>query len=147
MKVVLNEDIKGTGKKGDIVNVSDGYARNFLLPRGKVREANASAVNEVESQRSARDYHAAQDLQSAKETAAAIDGKTVTITARSGESGKLFGAVTAKEIATAIKEQLGQTVDRRKINLDGDIKTVGDYHVELKVHTDVTATVTVKIND
>lgn len=147
MKVILLEDVKGTGKKGDIVNVSDGYARNFLFPKKLASEATSSLVNEAQQKKEAKEYHAAMELETAKAQAASLNGTEVKIFARAGASGKLFGAITAKEISQAITEQLHENVDRRKIKISGDIKTFGDFSAEIKVYPNVTAIISVKVMD
>ena len=126
MKVVLLADVKGSGKKGELVNVSDGYARNFLFPKKLAKEANAQALNE---------------LKNAQASADKINGKSVSILAKAGQGGKLFGSVTAKEIAEAIKKQYGVDVDKRKIDTKGDMKAFGTYECEVKLYSGITATV------
>lgn len=146
MKVILLQDVKGSGKKGEVINVSDGYARNFLLPRKLAAEATAALLNEAEQKREAREFHAAQELDAAKALAGRLEGKEVTIHAKAGASGKLFGAITGKEIAQAVSEQLGEEIDRRKIKTEsGDIKTYGSFAAEIKVYPNVNASITVKV--
>ena len=129
MKVVLLADVKGSGKKGELVNVSDGYARNFLFPKKLAKEANAQALNELKN---------AEDAQASADK---INGKSVSILAKAGQGGKLFGSVTAKEIAEAIKKQYGVDVDKRKIDTKGDMKAFGTYECEVKLYSGITATV------
>ena len=123
MKVVLKTDVKGTGKKDEMVEVSDGYARNFLLPRGLAVAANAAAVNEVRTKESAKRHHAEVELADAQATAKKIGGMTVTVKAKAGQGGRLFGAVTGKDIAEAVNKTAGVSIDKRKVVLDADIKT------------------------
>lgn len=108
MKVILLQDVKGSGKKGELVNVSDGYARNFLFPKKLAREANAQAMNELKNAEAAKEHHAAVELANAKEAAAKIEGKTVKVVGKAGQGGKLFGSVTAKEIAEELKKQYAE---------------------------------------
>ena len=139
MKVILLEDVQGSGKKGDLVNVSDGYAKNFLLKRGLAQEANAKNMAERKAAEDAKARRAQKEVDAANKTADDIGGKTVKITAKAGQGGKLFGTVTAKEIADEVKKQLGVEVDRRRITLESDIKAVGSYEVEIKLHTGISA--------
>ena len=139
MKVILLEDVKGCGKKGELANVSDGYARNFLLPRKLAKEANAQAMNELRNHEESVRYKKETEKKIAETTAAAINGKTVKIVAKAGQGGRLFGAVTAKEIAEQLKKNFGVDIDKRKIVLDGDIKTFGNYECEVKLYNGVTA--------
>jgi len=146
MKVILLQDVKGQGKKGELVNVSDGYARNFLLPRNLAMLADAQAMNELRNKEASVQYHKEMDKKAAEEAAATLKGKTVTIKARAGQKGKLFGAVTTKEVSEAIKTQLGVTVDRRKITMN-DIKTFGTFTAEIKLLQGITASVTVDVTE
>ena len=146
MKVILTQDVKGQGKKGELVNVSDGYARNFLFPRGLATEANAAAMNELKNREEAAAFHKEQEKKQAQETAAAIDGKTVKLTARAGQGGRLFGAVTAKEVAEALSRDDGVKFDKRKIEM-GDIKAFGSYSAEVKLNFGVTAKITVMVTE
>ena len=146
MKVILQQDVKGQGKKGELVNVSDGYARNFLFPRGLATEANAAAMNELKNREEAAAFHKEQEKKQAQETAAAIDGKTVKLTARAGQGGRLFGAVTAKEVAEALSRDYGVKFDKRKIEM-GDIKAFGSYSAEVKLNFGVTAKITVMVTE
>ena len=114
MKVILTQDVKSLGKKGELVNASDGYARNFLFPRKLAVEANAQAMNELKNRESAEKYRLETELKNAKEVAAKINGKTVKLTAKAGQGGKIFGSVTAKEVAESISRQFGVSVDKRK---------------------------------
>lgn len=147
MKVVLKADIKGTGKKGDIVNVADGYGRNYLLARGLAVEANAKALNDIKNIRLAQEHHAQEQLDAAKAAAAKMDGKTIRLTARAGQGGKLFGSVTSKEIAAEIESKFGETVDKKKIVLESEIKSFGTFTAEIKLHPGVTAKVYVAVSE
>ncbi|HEX2986346.1 MAG TPA: 50S ribosomal protein L9 [Caproiciproducens sp.] len=139
MKVVLLEDIKGSGKKGDLVNISDGYARNYLFPRKLAKEANAQAMNELKNAEEAKAFKIKSETDSAKRTAEQINGKSVKLYAKAGQGGRLFGSITAKEIAEELKKQYKADIDKRKIALDGDIKAFGTYECEVKLYNGITA--------
>ena len=141
MKVVLLQDVKSIGKKGELVNVSDGYARNFLFPKKLAKEANAQALNELKNAEESRAFKIKQETEAAQASADKINGKSVSILAKAGQGGKLFGSVTAKEIAEAIKKQHGVDVDKRKIDTKGDMKAFGTYECEVKLYSGITATV------
>ena len=141
MKVVLLADVKGSGKKGELVNVSDGYARNFLFPKKLAKEANAQALNELKNAEESKAFKIKQETEAAQASADKINGKSVSILAKAGQGGKLFGSVTAKEIAEAIKKQYGVDVDKRKSDTKGDMKAVGTYECEVKLYSGITATV------
>ena len=143
MKVVLLQDIKGTGKKGELANVSDGYARNFLFPRKLAREADAQAMNELKSKKFKIETETAQ----AKANADKLNGQTLTMIGKAGKGGKLFGSVTSKEIAAELKKKYGIDVDKRKVVLDTDIKNFGTYNVEVKLYTGVSAKLKVMVTD
>ncbi|MGM9551211.1 MAG: 50S ribosomal protein L9 [Clostridia bacterium] len=145
MKVVLLTDVKGHGKKGDVVEASDGYARNFLLPRGLAKEATKGALNEVKGKNEAKAYHKEQEIIQAKEIKAQIEGKKVTISSKAGDNGKLFGKITNQNVADAVKYQLHVVVDKRKVVLPDGIKTVGDHEVEIKVYPEISAKITVTV--
>ena len=141
MKVVLLADVKGSGKKGELVNVSDGYARNFLFPKKLAKEANAQALNELKNAEESKAFKIKQETEAAQASADKINGKSVSILAKAGQGGKLFGSVTAKEIAEAIKKQYGVDVDKRKIDTKGDMKAFGTDECEVKLYSGITATV------
>ena len=126
MKLILKADVKGQGKKGELVNVSDGYARNFLLPRGLAVPADAQQMNELKNKEEAAKFHAAQEKKQAQETAEKLRDKSVKISAKAGQGGRLFGSITTKEVAEALSAQYGVQVDRRKIVMT-DIKAQGDF--------------------
>ncbi len=146
MKVILTQDVKSLGKKGELVNASDGYARNFLFPRKLAVEANAQAMNELKNREAAEKFRLETELKNAKETAAKIDGKTVKLTAKAGQGGRLFGSVTAKEVAEQIKAQFGVDIDRRKISMS-DIKSFGTFNAEIKVYNGVNAAIYVMVGE
>lgn len=145
MKVIFIQDVKGSGKKGEVVNVSDGYANNFLLKKGLAIEATADAVNKLNMEKESKSFHNENIRRECEENGKKIESKTVAIRAKAGAAGKLFGSVTAKEIAGAIKDQFGIEVDKRKIVLDSDIKTFGDYQVCVKLHPQVSVKLTVSV--
>ena len=142
MKVILLQDVKSVGKTGELVNVSDGYARNFLFPRKIAKEANAQAMNEYNNARSAEEYKVQTEIDNAKASADKLNGKTVKIIAKAGKNGKLFGSVTAKELSAAVQQQYNIKVDKRKITLSQDIKGFGSFSFDLKFYSGITATMT-----
>ena len=145
MKVVLLQDVKDLGKKEDIVNVSDGYARNFLFPRKLAVEATAGKMNEISDKKSAEQNRKNKELQAAKELADRLSKVEVNIKSKAGENGKLFGSITSKDIADAIKAQHKIDVDKKKLVLSDAIKSVGVYQIDIKVYPEVAAKVRVKI--
>ena len=146
MKVILLQDVKGPGKKGELCNVSDGYARNFLFPKKLAVEADNAALNELKNREEAAAHHKKEEIAAANETAARLDGKTVEIKAKAGAGGKLFGSVTSKEIAAEIKNTLGIEIDRKKMQV-ADIKNFGEYTAEIKLYQGITAKLTVKVSE
>ncbi|MBP3391009.1 MAG: 50S ribosomal protein L9 [Clostridia bacterium] len=144
MKVILLQDVKGQGKKGQLVNVSDGYARNFLFPKNLAKEANEAAMAEFNSKAAAATYHYEQDKAAAKALAQKIDGTKVEIKAKAGANGKLFGSITSKEIATELNKLLGTSIDKKKLTV-ADIKNYGEYTATVKLFTDISATFTVVV--
>ncbi len=147
MKVILLADVKGSGKKGDVVNVSDGYARNFLLAKGLAKEATTQAISELKSKQESADHKLAMEKQAAQDLAKTLDGKTVEINAKAGAGGKLFGSVTTKEIAEALSKLAGIAIDRRKVEIKDDIKTFGSYEAAVKLYQGITAKVIVKVSE
>ncbi len=147
MKVVLLADVKGSGKKGELVTVSDGYARNFLFPRNLAKEANAQAMNELCNREESIRFKIETEKKNAQKTADTINGKTVKLTAKAGQGGRLFGAATAKEIAEELKRSLGVEVDKRKIALDNDIKAFGTYECEVKLYNGITAKIYAMVSE
>lgn len=146
MKVILKQDVKSLGKKGDLVSVSDGYARNYLFPKGLAVEANATAMNEFNTKESAKKFHKAEEIKAAQQTAEKLEGKTFCIKAKAGANGKLFGSVTSKDVSSQIKESLGIDVDKRKIIMS-DIKTFGTVEAEIKVYQGITAKIFVQVSE
>lgn len=145
MKVILSQDVKGQGKKGDVIAVSDGYARNFLLPRGLAAEANNANLSVVNTQKAAVKHREEMVVQQAKALKARLDGLVVTIKAKAGENGKLFGSITSKEIAAAILKMTGEDIDKRTIELEDHIKHAGEHPVSIALHHNVAAKITVKV--
>jgi large subunit ribosomal protein L9 len=145
MKVVLRSDVDQIGKKGDIVDVADGYARNFLVPKGLAFRATAGVEAQATAMRRGRDLRDASDRSAAEEVAKALVPRIIGISARAGAEGKLFGSVTTTEIAEAVAAQTGIEIDRRKLHLDEPIKTLGQHLVPAKLHADVEFPITVEI--
>ena len=142
MIVILNRDVKGTGKAGDVVKVSDGYARNMLLPRGYATEA---TIRSLEKQKAVLAEKKAAEKQAAQELAEKINATEVVIKTKAGENGKIFGSITSKDIADALKEQKKITVDKKKIQLDNPIKGIGEMTVNIKLYPEVTAKLKVSV--
>ena len=147
MKVILTQDVQGSGKKGELVNVSDCYAKNFLLKKGLAIQATAQAINELKAKEDAKARKIQQEKDVAQKTAGEIEGKTLKLTGKAGESGKLFGSVTAKEVAEGLKKQFGVDVDKRKISLDTEIKSFGTYNAEVKLYQGIAAKVFVMVGE
>ena len=145
MIVILNRDVKGTGKAGDVVKVSDGYARNMLLPRGYATEATEGNIRSLEKQKAVLAEKKAEEKQAAQELAEKINAPEVVIKTKAGENGKIFGSITSKDIADALKEQKKITVDKKKIQLDNPIKGIGEMTVNIKLYPEVTAKLKVSV--
>ena len=146
MKVVLLSDVKGHGKKGELCNVSDGYARNFLFPKKLAVEADNAALNELKNREQAAAHHKQEEINAANATAKALNGKEVVIKAKAGSNGKLFGSVTSKEIAAEIKNKVGIEIDKKKMSV-ADIKNFGEYTAEIKLYQGISAKITVKVTE
>ncbi len=144
MKVILLADVKGHGKKGELCNVSDGYARNFLFPKKLAVEADNAALSELKSREDAAAHHKKEEIAAAKNIAAQLEGKKFTLTAKAGAGGKLFGSVTSKEIASVVSGETGIEIDRKKLTVK-DIKAYGEYTAEIKLYTGITAKFTVEV--
>lgn len=147
MKVILKADVKGHGKKGELVNASDGYAKNYLIPKGLAVLADKTAINDLEGQKNAAEFHKSQDLKNAKELAEKIEAVSVTFEAKAGSGGKLFGSITAKDVAEQLKMQQHIVIDKKKIQLPDGIKVLGTTNVKIKVYPEVTATLKVVVNE
>ena len=145
MKLVLFSDVKALGKRGDVVDVADGYARNYLLPRKRAGEADKGALAQLDAQHKAVERKRALELAEAKDLAARIESAKLAITAKAGGNGKLFGAVTNADVASAIAGALAIDVDRHKIELRNQIKALGSYPVEIRLHKNVVAKATVDV--
>ena len=145
MKVILLEDVKSLGKKGEIVNVNDGYARNFILPKKLGLEATSKNLNDLKLQKQNDEKVAQEKLDAAKAQAEEIKEKSITVKIQAGVEGKVFGSISSKEIATEAKKQLNMDIDKKKIVIPDAIKSLGTYNVNIKLHKDVTATLTVKV--
>lgn len=147
MKVILLEDVKSLGKKGEIVNVNDGYARNFILPKKLGLEANGKNLNDLKLHKANEEKVAKEVLEEAKELAKKLEAGEVALAIKIGEGGRSFGSISSKEIAAAVKEQLALTVDKKKIQLKDSIKTLGTHSVPVKLHPKVTAQLKVKVTE
>lgn len=141
MKVILQQDVRGQGKKGQLIEVSDGYARNFLLPRKLALEATADNLNALKIKEAARLKKLEADKAEAKSAAAKLDSLIVKVSAKAGSAGKLFGAVTAKEISEGLQEQHGMSIEKNKIVLDEHIKTFGSYDIKCKLGFEISGTI------
>ncbi len=145
MKVILLEDVKGVGKKDEIVNVSDGYARNFLFPRKWAVESTPGAAKEIERKRAAQRQREMERRQEADKKAGSLRGKVITVKTRCGSQGRLYGSVTAAEVAAALKEQYGLEIDKRKIELAETVRTVGETPVTVKLYPEIQARMTLRV--
>lgn len=137
MKVILKADVKGTGKKGDVVEVADGYGRNFLIKKGLAEAATASSVHEAAQKKAAQEFHKAEEVKALKALAAELDGKSVSVKIKTGENGKVFGSVTAAHVAAALSEA-GYDIDKKKIKMDA-VKTLGSFSAEIRFMEGVSA--------
>ena len=147
MKIILLQDVKSVGKKGDIIDANDGYARNFLIPKKMGVPANAENMNTLKLQKSNEAKVAQEQLEEAQRFAKELETKEVVLAIKAGEGGRTFGSVSSKEIATAYKEQCGITIDKKKIQLSESIKNFGVYEVKIKLHPKVTGTLKVKVKE
>jgi large subunit ribosomal protein L9 len=145
MKVVLRDDVEKLGLKGDIVDVADGYGRNFLVPRGLAIRAEAGVVKQADAMRRNRSAREQRDREAAQAVADKLGGRTLSIPARAGEGGKLFGSITAGDIAAAVQEQFGVEIDRRRLTLDEPLKELGSVELPVRLHTDVVATLSIDV--
>ena len=147
MIVILNRDVKGTGKAGEVVKVSDGYARNMLLQKGWATEATDGNIRSLEKQKALQAKQRAEDKAAAEELAAKLAETKVVIKTKSGEGGRLFGSITSKDIAEETRKQTGINLDKKKIQLSSPIKTMGTFEVEVKLFQEVTGKLTVEVTD
>lgn len=147
MKVILLEDVKNLGKKGDLVNISDGHARNYIIPKKLGVEATSKNLNDLKLKKAHEEKVAAENLAAAKQLAATIAEQSVTVAIKVGEGGRAFGSVSSKEIAEAVKTQLGHDIDKKKIVMKEPFKSVGSFTVKLKLHPQVQAELRVKVEE
>ncbi len=147
MKVIFLKDVKGKGKKGDIKNVADGYAHNFLLKNNLAIEANQAAISKLDGQKKKEQKEADQELQEAKQLKETLEGLTIELTAKSGADGRLFGSITTKQVATALEKKHSIKLDKRKMELDDAIRALGYTNIPVKLHHDVTATLRVHVTE
>ena len=145
MKVILKENVKGSGKKGQIVTVSDGYAKNFLIPRGLAVVADNANINIMESKKAAEDRKKAKEIEEANNLAKYIKGLELEIKAKSGGAGRLFGSITSKDIVEKLKSDFDLDIDKRKLNLSDSIKTLGDHEIEVKLYANISTKLKVKV--
>lgn len=145
MKVIFMKDVKGSAKKGEVKNVADGYARNMLLPKGLAVEATPENINKLEGQQSSAQYKIDTEKKTATENAKKVNDKKVVIKAKAGSNDRLFGSVTASQVADAVKEQFGISVDKKKISLSTDIKNFGTYSAVIKFYTGISAKIDVEV--
>lgn len=146
MKVILKQDVKGLGKKGELVNASDGYARNFLFPKSLAAPADAQNMTELRNAEQSKQHQIDMDIKQANASKEKLEGKTIKMTAKAGKNGKLFGSVTAKDIANYITREFSIKVDKRKITVD-EIKAFGTYNAEIKLYNGIVATVKVQVSE
>ncbi len=146
MKVVLRADVNGVGKTGDIVDVADGFGRNFLVPQGKAMLATDGAAGQAASMRKSRDVRDGRDRAAAEELARQLVGTSIAVTAKAGGSGQLYGSVTTADVVEAIKAQVGLDLDRRDLSIDDSIRTVGEHEVNARPHTDVQFVISVEVS-
>lgn len=147
MKVILLQDIKALGKKGELCDVSDGYARNYLLPRKLAKEANAQAMNEYKNAENSKNFKIASQKAEAEEHKKVLEGKTFKMTAKAGQGGRLFGSITSKQVADEIKKQYNIPIDKRKVVLERDIKEFGTYKAEVKLYTGISANIDIQVSE
>lgn len=145
MKVILRADVKGTGKKGDIINVAEGFARNFLFPKGLASEATEGNLKDLASKKEIENKRKEEEYQEARGLGKQLAGTVLTLPVKTGEGGRLFGAISNRDISQALVKEKGITIDKRKIELSGTIKTLGTYDVAIKLHPKVTASIQVKV--
>lgn len=147
MKVIFIQDVKGSAKKGEVKNVADGYARNMLLPKGLAVEATPENINLLKGQQASAQHKIDVEKQNASDIKAKLDGKTVVVAAKAGTGGRLFGSVTAAQVAQCIEQQYGCRVDKKKIVLKSDIKAFGTFSAEIRLYTGISAAVTVEVTE
>lgn len=146
MRVILRADVERVGKKGDVLDVADGYARNFLVPRGLALQASDGAIAQAQAMRRSRDVRDAADRTAAEEIARQLVPQVITLSARAGAGGRLFGSITTTDVVDAVQAQTGLSIDRRKVHLEEPIRDVGTHRVNVKLHSDVEFPVTVEVS-
>ena len=144
MKVVLLQDVKGQGKKGEIVDVNEGYARNFLIKKGMAEAATASKINDINQKKAAADYHKAEEIKATQALAKEVYGKLFTVKIKAGQNGKVFGSVTAANISESLQEA-GYSVDKKKVVLAQPIKILGEYEIDLKLMEGITSKIKINV--
>jgi large subunit ribosomal protein L9 len=147
MRVIFLKDVKGKGKKGEVKNVADGYAHNFLLKNNLAKEADQAAISQLAGQKKKEEKEAAQELEDAKGLKEKLESLTIELKAKSGEGGRLFGSITTKQVATALEKNHGIKLDKRKMELDDAIRALGYTNIPVKLHPDVTATLKVHVTE
>ncbi len=147
MKVILLQDVKAQGKKGDLINVSDGYARNFLFPKGLAKEANKQALNELKGKSEALQYHKNVEEEKARNIAERMKEFSIELTAKAGENGKLFGSITSKDVAAELKKKYNIDLDKRKLDIGDGIKTIGTTEVKAHLYSGITGTFKVTVKE
>ena len=144
MKIILLQDVKGQGKKGEVIDVNEGYARNFLIKKGLAVAATASKLNDINMKKSASEFHRAEEIKATQAMAKEINGKTFTVNIKAGQNGKVFGSVTGADVSDALKAA-GYEVDKRKVVLTSPIKTLGQYDIELKLMEGISAKIKIDV--
>lgn len=145
MKIILTHEVENLGSAGDVVEVKDGYARNYLMPRGYATAWTKGAQRQIDQIAASRRKRATEDIEAARELRDALEAEAITVAKTAGENGRLFGAVSTKDVATAASELTGKSIDRRSVNLDTNIKSVGEYTGQVKLHADVVANIKVNV--
>lgn len=145
MKVILTKDVKGTGKKNEVINVAEGFARNFLLPKGLALEATEGNLRDLAHKKENQDKRKEEELQQARELGKKLKGLSLTLPVKTGEGGRLFGSISNRDIGDVLEKAKGIIIDKRKIELEGPIKNLGNYPVNIKLHPQVTATIQVQV--
>ena len=145
MKVILKKDIKGVGKKEEVINAADGYARKYLLPRGLAVEANEGTLSTLKEKKDSKKYKESMEVEEARELSKKISGLSIRFNVKTGENGKLFGSITSKDISEEIKRQHNINIDKRKIVLEDSIKAAGVYNIEIKVYPNITSKIKVEV--
>ncbi|NLK70317.1 MAG: 50S ribosomal protein L9 [Clostridiales bacterium] len=147
MKVILLKDLKGTGKEGDIKEVADGYARNFLIPKGYAIEANAKNLSDLAGKKASEQHKIETEKKAALEIANTINNKILKISAKAGTGGRLFGSITSANVSEAIEQQFNQKIDKKKISLNSEIKNFGTYEADIKLYTGINAKMTIEVTE